>query len=204
MRWYYVVGFLIVALVSFGAHQLSNTAPRAKSRLAADYARTLDAVDARVEARPSRPTSPPTTVNIAPSTPDASTPQPAPHSQTDSAELDRQLAEDIERNDALMANEPVDRRWASDAEVAFEEDLRTLPGVDVSSIDCRTTFCKAILRFESFALAHQTSSRVAQHVFRKNCAVEVYTLPPTTAGDDRPYEHEVFFDCTELRAGEYR
>jgi hypothetical protein len=117
----------------------------------------------------------------------------------DSAELDRQLEREMARNEAAFSGDPPDRRWAATAEASLGEDLQKIPGAEVSSLECRTTFCKAVLRYGSYAEARETSSRVAQLVYQTNCAVEVFTLPPGSHEIGRQYEHEVYFDCTDLR-----
>lgn len=117
----------------------------------------------------------------------------------DSAERDRELERELTRNNDAFANDPPDRRWAAAAEVSLGEDLQTVPGAEVLSLECRTTFCKAVLRFDSYAEAREASSGVAQLVYKENCAVEVFTLAPETHDVGSPYEHEVFFDCTDLR-----
>jgi hypothetical protein len=99
------------------------------------------------------------------------------------------------------AREPVDTLWARDAQVAYDDDLRSLAadaGFRLVGVDCRSTSCVALLTFASFAEAKGSMQRIVLSHWTLNCAKEM-NLDPATDGASA-YATTIYFDCASARA----
>jgi hypothetical protein len=96
--------------------------------------------------------------------------------------------------------ESTDTAWAHTASRDLQQGLQRLGdehGYTTKSVDCRTTLCRALLEWPTYADAQRSWKAVLHESYEPNCATEVYVPPPNTA--DGPYEATVIFDCTEAR-----
>lgn len=93
--------------------------------------------------------------------------------------------------------------WAPVAERALQDDLALLQDdgvLEASAIDCRSSLCRATVRYEDFADAPRNAARILHHMYGINCGVEVYAPRPEDPSGE--FEATVIFDCSEARAKE--
>lgn len=94
----------------------------------------------------------------------------------------------VARSDALLASEPFDRVWAGSIAQSLSEGVRhaSIEGVDVRSIECRSTICRVSLHYTS-------TSEQPRKLFEAMCTgpkselvsqrVGCFLGPPQTAAD---------------------
>ncbi len=94
----------------------------------------------------------------------------------------------VARSDAKLASEPFDRVWAGSIAQSLSEGFRhaSIEGVDVSSIECRSTICRVSLRYTA-------TSEQPRKIFDAMCigpkselvsqGVGCFLGPPQTAAD---------------------
>jgi len=126
--------------------------------------------------------------------------QKANESHFDRAEADARAIQHIQDRENIFAAELVDGRWAIDAINKFQADLTSFEGAKfkLANIDCRSTTCRALLNFESYASAQAQSRQLAERAYSYNCAKEI--VMPQTADVDVPYQATLYLDCRKLRS----
>jgi hypothetical protein len=117
------------------------------------------------------------------------------------AELTQFRAEAL-RNELNRAfeEEQADHQWATDAARVFHSDLQALEAVGqytVEMVECRTSKCRAKVRWPTYDKAHANCIKLLYQSFSNNCAIHVAVPEPSDRA--AAYSGEVHFDCSELR-----
>lgn len=102
----------------------------------------------------------------------------------------------IEAARASVRAQPVDVRWAPDAEAKFADDLGEL-GANVAGVECRTSACVATLEWASRADAQRDSLQLVQARYQLPCDRRIF-LDAAGPGEG-PYRAEMLIDCESAR-----
>jgi hypothetical protein len=128
-------------------------------------------------------------------------PAPTPRDPEARATHARQVRAEQE---AAFAAEAPDPSWSQRTSDVLTQDLNTAAeasGYRVSSVECRTSRCKATLRWPSYEKMGDKWMALMTQSYSVNCAT-VFTAPrPSAVGDE--YDSNIHFDCTEVRAEEF-
>ena len=101
---------------------------------------------------------------------------------------------------ARHEREPRDPQWSAATEKLISDLLATLAGPGkfrVSSVDCRTTSCVALLRVATFADAQSAWPSIVQARNDAGCSTAI-TLTEAQPGAT-PYDFDAIYDCTQAR-----
>ncbi len=115
----------------------------------------------------------------------------------------KRAAELIRQHEHAVDSEALDPKWAPQAKGAFESDLAGMSkssDFKVLDVQCKTTQCRATIRWKTYSDTLATSSRLVESGYSTNCAKTIFTPPPENS--DMPYEATVFYDCTSVRTGD--
>jgi hypothetical protein len=101
-----------------------------------------------------------------------------------------------------FVTEQIDPTWGPRAQKTLGDELSTVSeqgSFTVQSVECKTSLCRARLKWNNFSDAGANWRNVLHRNFSENCGHEVH-VPPAT-NPEAPYELSFYFDCTESRAG---
>lgn len=100
-----------------------------------------------------------------------------------------------------FVDDPIDSAWAGPAKQAFQRDLGQLAAsaeFSVLAVECKTTQCRAKVRWPSYEKAVQTWKAALHKSYEVNCGIEAFVPAPDDVS--APYETALYFDCTDERA----
>jgi hypothetical protein len=103
--------------------------------------------------------------------------------------------------DAQFAQEYEDRAWSRAATDGLTKMLAGLAGdagFELDEVACRTSLCRAKLRWPSYSEAMTNWQTVLAADTGMQCQNEMFVPPPPEP--DAPYSALAFFDCTDERA----
>jgi hypothetical protein len=109
-----------------------------------------------------------------------------------------------EREDRIARHfrDETDTDWARASGSSFFEDLSPVAaknGFRITNVDCRTTSCAVVLRWNSFVDAERTWESAFNARVRIGCARDLALVPPPD--HTPPYEATMLFECELSRSG---
>jgi len=111
----------------------------------------------------------------------------------------REYEETIRAHD----REPLDAPWADKTARSLSAEMAALAEggqFAVTGVDCKTTSCKAVFRWPSYAAAIKEGSKLLNHMYEANCTNTIMLPPPPDP--NASYEATMLFDCEEWRASQ--
>lgn len=100
--------------------------------------------------------------------------------------------------------------WARQTQNQLEERLQVLKDrraqqeldvFEIRNVECRSSMCVALLRWEDIEHAREASASLAGFNYRLPCATSSLVYDALDKPQDVPYRHEVIFRCQRSRAG---
>jgi hypothetical protein len=132
-----------------------------------------------------------------PSPPNANTPLRSP------AELDELHRRRSEVLGQALESERRDDEWAVRAESDLRHQLAANVdagmGVTLQSVDCRSSICRARLRWSTHADATRGYAFALEARYELNCETTIYLPKPEQP--DTSYEADFYFDCRSAKRG---
>jgi hypothetical protein len=127
----------------------------------------------------------------------------APFEAPDPEAVQRELAEEFANLDQQHVDDPRDPSWSPEAErnlafglTALGEDL----GFSVDATECKTTSCRASLSWRDYESAREMGRDLVETSFAGlNCTQKVWLERPEDPA--APYRAQLYFNCSEQRAG---
>jgi hypothetical protein len=100
------------------------------------------------------------------------------------------------------ASEAVDPAWSAKAVASLKPEMGSLAqagGFVVGNLDCRTTLCRASIKWPNYPAAMAGYMGLLRHPFQLNCIREAYVPLAEGAKETDEYEGTMIFDCTGAR-----
>ena len=127
----------------------------------------------------------------------------AEEAPVDEAQQEREVREEWATMERGHEADMQDREWAPSAQRRFQDGLTAMSeeqGFKVAATECKTTTCRAIVTFPSYAAARKSGINLIERVYGGlNCMRRISLDTPQNPNES--YTTKLYLDCADQRAG---